>query len=226
MTSALLFAAGFGTRMAPLTETLPKPLVRVAGVPLIDHAIALARDGGLTELVANLHYRSELIEAHLAGSGVQCLVEWPDILDTGGGLKNALPLLGSGPVITLNTDAVWQGPSPVRRLREAWRPGHMEGLLLLMPGASALCHDGEGDFVVDVGGRLKPGPGAVYTGLQMIRTDRLADMDPGRFSMWELWRPMIGAGSLYGLCWDGHWCDVGKPEAIAAAEEMLGNVRD
>ena len=118
----LLFAAGFGTRMKHLTKDRPKPMVTVAGRPLIDHALALAQDISPPTVVANLHYKPETLKAHLIPLGVKTILEEPDILETGGGLRNALPLLGAGPVITMNTDAIWRGPNPLWLLLDAWDP--------------------------------------------------------------------------------------------------------
>ena len=146
--AALLFAAGFGTRMRPLTDTLPKPLVKVAGRPLFEHALALVRDAGVGTVVANTHYHAALMAVHLAASNVVESHE-ATILDTGGGLKAALPLLSGDAVLTLNTDAVWTGPNPVAALLDAWDPNRMDGLMMLIPRESAVGHKGRGDFIPD-----------------------------------------------------------------------------
>ena len=131
----MLFAAGFGTRMGALTADRPKPLVEVAGKPLIDHALDLAEGVGPLRRVANAHYRADQLAAHLDGRDVALSREEPEILDTGGGLRAALPLLGPDPVFALNTDAVWSGPNPLRLLAEAWDPERMDALLLCVPVA-------------------------------------------------------------------------------------------
>ena len=128
----MLFAAGFGTRMGELTRSRPKPLIPVAGRALLDHALDLAAGAGLSRQVVNAHYLAEQVVAHLDGRGIPVAVETPEILDTGGGLRAALPLLGPGPVFTLNTDAVWTGPNPLVTLAGAWDPARMDALLLLM----------------------------------------------------------------------------------------------
>lgn len=218
----MLFAAGLGTRMAPLTADRPKPMIPVAGLPLIDHALALLDGVDLGPVVINLHYRPEQIRAHLAERpGIRFSTETV-LLETGGGLRQALPLLGADPVITLNTDAVWTGPSPIERLIRHWDPDRMEALLLVVPKARAVGHTGAGDFVADTEGRLVRGPGDVYTGLQIIRTDRLAAIPDPVFSIGRIWDQMAADGTLFGLCHTGGWCDVGRPEAIALAEALLG----
>lgn len=217
----MIFAAGFGTRMGALTAERPKPLLPVAGRPLIDHAISLARDAGIDRIVANLHYKAQMLREHLAGTGVMFSEEMPDILETGGGLRAALPLLGSGPVFTMNSDAVWSGPNPLHLLAKAWDPARMDALLLCIEKDRALGHQGAGDFVIDEGGRAARGPGAVFSGVQIIRTDALADIPQSAFSLNLLWDRMLGDGRLHALAYPGRWCDVGRPEGIALAESML-----
>ena len=215
----MLFAAGFGTRMGALTADRPKPLVEVAGKPLIDHALALVDPIVPGPIVTNLHYRPEQLERHLATTRVQTLREEPDILDTGGGLRNALPLLGDGPVWTMNSDAVWAGPNPLVMLKDAWRDG-MEALLLCIPPAQAIGHKGQGDFVSE-GGTVSRGPGLIYSGAQILRTDGLRDIPEDSFSLNLLWNDMLKRGTLHILPYPGQWCDVGHPEGITLAEEML-----
>ncbi len=223
--AALLFAAGFGTRMGRLTADRPKPLIRVAGRTLLDHALALAEDAGVSRTVVNAHYRAEMICSHLAGRGATVSVEAPGILDTGGGLRAALPLLdpnGQGlPLFTLNTDAVWTGPNPLQTLRAAWDPAGMEALLLLVPRERATGHDGAGDFTFAADGRLTPGPGAVYSGAQIVSPGLLAGGPKGAFGMWHLWNAALAGGRLFGVLHPGGWCDVGRPEGIALAEAMF-----
>lgn len=216
----MLFAAGRGTRMAPLTDDRPKPLVTVAGRPLIDHALGLVHDAGLTWVVANTHHLPDRLEAHLQDAGVQVIRE-PTLLDTGGGLRNALPLLGAGPVITLNSDAVWRGENPITAALEAWRPGEMDALLVLIPPERAMGHRGGGDFARDVGGRLTRAPGLVYSGVQVMKTQRLSEIPEQVFSLNLVWDMMAASGRLFGVEYSGAWCDVGQPESIALAEAML-----
>lgn len=217
----MLFAAGLGTRMRPLTDTCPKPLIRVADRALIDHALDQVDHVG--RIVVNLHYLPDQIRSHLADRPeIAFSAETETILDTGGGLKSALPLLGTGPVFTLNTDAVWTGARALATLRAAWDPDRMDGLLLLVPQDRAIGHRGAGDFLMDGMGRLTRGPGFVYTGAGLIRTEGLAAITDPVFSLNLLWTRMIGAGRLHGVVHGGGWCDVGRPDAIPLAEAMLG----
>jgi len=216
-TSILLFAAGLGTRMAPLTNTRPKPLIPVAGRTLLDHALAQCE--GL-KAVVNTHFFSDQIVDHLQGTGVLISDETDSLLETGGGLKRALPLLDCNPAFTMNTDAVWKGPNPVHALSSNWQP-HMDALLLIIPRADAVGHTGEGDFDIDKTGRLTLGTDYVYSGVQIIRTDSLAKVTDAAFSMWALWGGMLERRTMFGAVYDGEWCDVGRPENIKMAEDML-----
>lgn len=219
--SLMLFAAGLGTRMAPLTADRPKPLISVAGRPLIDHA--LDQTVGIDRIVVNLHYRADMIRDHLRGRvNIAFSDETDTLLETGGGLKQALPLLGNAPVFTLNTDAVWTGPSPIATLGKAWDPERMDALLLLVPKARATGHTGQGDFLMDEQGHLSRGPGLVYTGAQILRTDGLAAIPDPVFSLNRLWDRMGVSRRLFGVVHPGGWCDVGRPDAIALAEDLLG----
>lgn len=216
----MLFAAGKGTRMAPLTDTTPKPMIPVAGRPLLDHALALARAGGARRIVVNTHHLGDQIAAHLAGSDVAISDERDALLETGGGLKKALPLIGDSPVLTLNPDVVWAGPNPVAALRAAWR-GDMDALLMLVPADRAEGRIGGGDFALDAEGRITRGGRFVYTGAQIIRTDGLAAIPDAVFSLNLLWDRMIADGRAFGIVHAGRWCDVGRPDCIALAEALL-----
>lgn len=217
--AVMLFAAGFGTRMGALTANTPKPLVQVAGRPLIDHALDVA--AGAKRIVANVHYKPHALAAHLKAHGVTVSHEDP-ILETGGGLRAALPLLGQGPVMTLNTDAVWTGTNPLDQLAALWDDTRMDGLLLLLPDAAV--GKGSGDFIMDDQGRLTRANGAsgsVYLGAQILRTDGLSAIPDQVFSLNLLWDRMIEAGRLFGAVHRGGWCDVGHPAGIAQAEALL-----
>lgn len=217
----MLFAAGKGTRMAPLTDVTPKPLIPVAGRPLLDHALALAREGGARRIVVNIHHLGQQIADHLAGGDVLISDESDALLETGGGLRRALPLLGNGPVLTLNPDVVWTGPNPVAALRDAWDGSRMDALLMLVPVDRARGRVGGGDFALAASGRILRGGPLVYTGCQIIRTDRLADIAEDAFSLNRLWDLLIAEGRVFGLVHPGGWCDVGRPDCIALAEAML-----
>jgi MurNAc alpha-1-phosphate uridylyltransferase len=217
--SVMLFAAGMGTRMAPLTADRPKPLICVAGRALLDHALDLTDVPQVGRRVVNVHYKADMVRAHLAGRDVAISAEDP-LLETGGGLRHALPLLGAGPVMTLNTDAVWHGPNPLAQLAAAWQP-QMEALLLLVPPAQVAGHVGKGDFAIAPDGRLTRAPAQIYTGAQIMRTDRLGDVPQDAFSLNLIWNEMAQRGGLYGISYDGRWCDVGRPDCIPLAEQML-----
>jgi len=217
----MIFAAGFGTRMGALTADRPKPLIEVAGRPLIDHAIGYARAHGAGRIVVNLHYKPEALRRHLAGTGVLLSEEQPEILDTGGGLRAALPLLGPDPVFTMNSDALWAGPNPLEYLAGHWAPDAMEALLLCVPPERALSHAGAGDFEIGENGRARRGKGAIYSGLQILRTEGLAEIDDAAFSLNRLWDRIAARGRLFAVNYPGKWCDVGRPEGIGLAEDML-----
>lgn len=215
----MIFAAGRGTRMGALTQDRPKPLVRVAGRPLLDHALELGQKAGAAPIVVNTHYLGAQIETHLQGRNIAISAETETLLDTGGGLRAALPLLGPGPVMTLNSDAVWRGPNPLDLLRAAWRPDEMDALLLCIPPSRAHAHDSAGDFTLSDDGLLTRGPGLTYTGAQIINPARLHEIGDEVFSLNRLWDLLTPR--LHGLSYPGDWCDVGHPAGIAAAEAML-----
>ncbi len=219
----MLFAAGFGTRMGALTATQPKPLVQVAGTALIDHTLSWVRQAHIEKIVVNTHYRSAQMADHLADSDALISHESPDILETGGGLRAALPLLGGGPVFTSNTDAIWKGPNPFETLLDAWNPDIMDALLLCVPPESALGHKGHGDFLIGDDGRLTRGPDVVFGGVQIIKTSGLATIPHKAFSLNELWNMLQPKGKLFGVAYSGQWCDVGSPQGIEVAETLLDN---
>ena len=224
----MLFAAGRGTRMGALTADRPKSLVPVAGHPLIAHAIAIAEGADAAPKVANLHYLAQMLAAPLTARGF-ALSHEPTLLETGGGLRHALPLLGTGPVLTLNSDAVWTGENPLRQLAEAWQPDLMDALLLLLPAALATGHSGSGDFLRGPDGRLSRASGAagdVYLGAQIIKTGDLAGIAQQVFSLNLIWDRMIARDRLYGLIHQGGWCDVGRPDSIPLAEALLAGAAD
>jgi MurNAc alpha-1-phosphate uridylyltransferase len=218
----LIFAAGFGTRMGALTATRPKPLIEVAGKALLDHALALAEDAGAAPVVVNLHYLGGQIREHLKHrAGVRFSDEGDRILETGGGLRRALPLLGHGPVLTLNSDAVWRGLNPLAALAAAFDPGRMDALVSLVAQEGAIGHRGAGDFSLSPGGAITRGGPWVYTGAQIIRPEALEGIADEVFSMNLVWDRLIAKGRLSGLIHGGQWCDVGQPQSIALAEAVL-----
>ena len=215
----MIFAAGFGTRMGDVTRHIPKPMLTLAGRPMIDHVIGHLKDGGLPRIVANTHHLHDRIAPHLEASGVIVRREEPRILETGGGLRAALPVLGAGPVVTANSDAIWVGPNPVRALIDAWRPG-MNALLLV----SLVSRPGDtGDFSL-ADGLLERGGDYTYTGIQIIRTDRLDEIEEDVFSLNRYWDLLAQDGGLHGLVYDGTFCEAGEPDGLARAERLLRDV--
>lgn len=219
----MLFAAGFGTRMGALTATQPKPMIKVAGKPLLEHALDLAKAAGIAKIVVNLHYLGDQIADHLQHRDILLSWERDQILETGGGLKAALPLLGDGPVLTLNTDAVWSGQNPLTQLLAAWNPAKMDALLLLLSAEKALGHSGKGDFQLDPLGRISRANGdsaPIYLGAQILKTTGLSAIPEPVFSLNRLWDIAIANNRAFGLIHQGGWCDVGRPEGIALAESL------
>lgn len=219
--SAVVFCAGFGTRMRHLTRDVPKPMVRLRGRPMIDHAVSLLRDAGIDHVFANTHHLADRIEPHLADLGVAYRRETPDILDTGGGLKALLPLLPDGPVVTLNPDSAWRGANPVSQLLSAWGPG-MSCLLLLTP-LSRTTRKAPGDFALADGKVTRKGD-FVYTGAQIIDPRLVADIDQDIFSLNLAWDRAIANESAHAIIHDGDWADIGTPEGLARIEAEAQDV--
>jgi N-acetyl-alpha-D-muramate 1-phosphate uridylyltransferase len=225
----MVFAAGFGTRMGALTAHKPKPLLSVAGKILLDHALDLADGAGVRHVVVNTHYLSDQIAMHLAGRSVTQSHEADEILETGGGLRAALPLLGTNPVLTLNSDVVWTGQNPLTTLMTAWRPDSMDALLMVMPAGQAGGFRGLGDFTLSPDGRIaraNDAAGLAYLGAQLIKTDLLAEIPEHVFSLNRLWDILIARGRAFGIVHQGGWHDVGRPEHIADAAAMLSGSGD
>jgi len=233
---AMVLAAGLGKRMRPLTATRPKPLVEVAGRPLIDHVLARLEAAGVRKVVVNVHYLADALEAHLAKRGgaleVAISDEREQLLETGGGLVRALPLIDADPFLSVNADNLWvDGPiDSMRLLASHWDDARMDALLLLVPQARAYCHNGPGDFHMDAAGRLRrrvPNGVApfVFTGIQIISKRLIAGPVPeGPFSTNLLWDRAVAAGRLYGTVHQGLWFDVGRPESIRRTEDMLADL--
>jgi MurNAc alpha-1-phosphate uridylyltransferase len=234
---AMVMAAGLGKRMRPLTATRPKPLIEVAGKPLLDHCLDRLRAAGVKKAVVNVHYLPEALEAHLASNaqGLEIAVsdEREQLLETGGGLVKALPLIDSDPFLVANSDNLWvDGPvDSLRHLASHWDDSKMDSLLLLVPLAQANCHNGSGDFHLTASGEIRrrePGSAApfVYTGIQMV-SKRLfeGEVPEGPFSTNILWDRAIEAGRCFGAVHPGLWFDVGAPPNILKAEEILGLAR-
>jgi MurNAc alpha-1-phosphate uridylyltransferase len=234
--TAMVMAAGLGKRMRPLTATRPKPLVEVAGKRLIDHCLDRLRAAGVKRVVVNVHYLADALEAHLSHrvEGLEVVIsdERRQLLDTGGGLLHALPLIDSDPFLSVNSDNLWiDGPVDSRRLlASSWDDARMDALLLLVPLARANCHMGQGDFHMSASGALrrKQRGGVapfVYTGIQMVSHRLCAgELPEGPFSTNLLWDRAIAAGRCFGLVHEGLWFDVGTPINVKKTEELLGIV--
>jgi MurNAc alpha-1-phosphate uridylyltransferase len=218
--------------MRPVTATRPKPLVEVAGKALLDHALDRVAEAGIDSAVVNVHYLADLIEEHLAnrkgGPVIQVSDERGALLETGGGIRKALPLLGEQPFVVLNSDSFWlEGPaSNLRRLIDTWDDSRMDGLLLVAPTATSLGYEGGGDFVVDPDGRLERRSARgtapfIYAGVAILSPALFAGTPEGAFSLNLLFDRAIGTGRLFGMCLDGQWLHVGTPEAIQAAEARV-----
>ena len=230
--SVLIFCAGFGTRMGEITKVTPKPMVPILNKPLIDYAIDISLNANIQNIVVNLHYLPEQIEDHLAKfKKIKIIREIPTILETGGGLKNALPMLGENPVITLNSDTVWIGSNPIKSLLKAWDPQEMDALLMLIPTDRAQAHQKSGDFYLDNTKRLTRRKGHtnapyVYSGVQIIKTDLLGSINKKSFSINLLWDKILNNKKAFGIVYNGTWIDVGHPEGINVATDKLLNIKN
>ena len=230
-TTAMVLAAGIGTRMRPLTDDRPKALVEVGGCALIDHMLDRLADAGVTRAVVNVHAFADRLEAHLTGRRKPRLFvsdERACVLETGGGLKQARPLLGEAPIFVANIDSVWieQGEPALAALGRAFDPERMDACLLLTPTGRALGFDGVGDFSMDDAGRLAfrtPGAGAPYAYIGVhITKPQVVDGEPlAPFSLTRIWRRLAHQGRLGGVILDGEWMHVGDPQARDAAEARL-----
>jgi len=217
----MIFAAGFGTRMRPLTDKTPKPLIQVAGKALIDHALEQGQRGGIRKIIVNTHYFPEQITEHLKNQNVIFSHEVDTVLDTGGGLKKAIPLADTTEVFTMNSDAVWTGENPFDQLAYAWNPETMDALLLLSKPENTTGHKGKGSFDKNDSDQLTRGNDLVFLGAQIIKTELVDNVDQHVFSLNLVWDQIISRGRLFGVTHNGGWCDVGYPQAIPIAEELL-----
>lgn len=226
----MVMAAGMGKRMRPLTASQPKPLVRVAGKPLIDHTLDRLKDAGVARAVVNVHYLADALEAHLSERRSPEVIisdEREALLETGGGMVKAQEHLPD-PFFCLNSDNIWlEGPrSAFHDLSARWNPEVMDALLLLVPHGSARNFQGKGDFHMDAmgkvtrrrSGRIAP---FIYTGIQLVSHRLLRDAPEGKFSTNIFWSRAIEEGRLYGSAFTGQWFEVGTPQAIGPTEEAL-----
>jgi N-acetyl-alpha-D-muramate 1-phosphate uridylyltransferase len=231
LNTAMVLAAGMGSRMRPLTDTIPKPLVPLRGRPLIDHVLDRIAEAGIANAVVNVHHHADKLEAHLAGRKrpkIAISDERGVLLDTGGGLIKALPKLGPSPFLIHNSDSVWiEGiGSNLARLMAAWDPARMDSLMLLAIGATSLGYEGHGDFNMTPDGVItrrtehREAP-FVFTGVSIAHPRLFEGAPQGRFSLNALWDRAIERGRLYGTRLDGMWMHVGTPEALKEAEKWI-----
>ena len=233
-TRAMVMAAGLGTRMRPLTDDRPKPLVEVAGKTLIDHALDRLVAAGVTMAVVNAHYKSDMLKEHLAKRKdieIRVSEENDELLGTGGGIVKALPNFVNEPFFVLNSDSVWvEGMGQaLERMKERWDPEEMDALLLMASMVTAIGFEGTGDFQMDAEGRLSRVPPRrispfAYPGVQIVHPS-IFDNAPGTsFSMNVLWDVAIEKQRLYGVRLDGVWMHVGTPDAVREAEGLLADL--
>ena len=232
VTTAMVLSAGLGTRMAPANSTVPKPLVQLNGKALIDHVLDRHVEAGIKRAIVNVHHKADLIEAHLEGRrrpAIEISDERDKLLDTGGGVKKALPRLGAGPFLIHNADSVWiEGVgSNLVRLMQAWDDKRMDCLMLLALASYSRGYQGRGDFAFGADGRIRRRrveqemvPFA-FTGVSMAHPRLLQGSPEGAFSLNTVWNTAISAGRAYGLRMEGIWMHVGSPDALAQAEQQL-----
>lgn len=233
--NAMVLAAGLGSRMRPITETTPKPLVKIAGKPMVDTALDLLVEAGVTRVVVNVHHLADQMEAHLAGRKTPDILisdERDMLLDSGGGLKKGLELLNDDPLFVMNSDLFWVNEgstSNLRQLADRFNPDTMDMLLLCVTLENTTGHNGKRDFSLTNDGRLtryregESNP-VVYAGAFIMLPALLNDAPDGAFSLNTYFDKAIAQGRLFGMTLQGHWITVGTPEAVAEAETALRNL--
>jgi MurNAc alpha-1-phosphate uridylyltransferase len=232
ITTAMVLAAGIGSRMRPLTDTRPKALVEVGGRALVDHVLDRLGEAGVETAVVNVHHFADQMEAHLAGRAhprVLIADERAGLLDSGGGVKNALGLLGEAPIFVANIDSLWDGGAvpPLEAMKAAWDPARMDMLLLLVPRGQGIGFEGPRGFFMDADGHIthsaddaRPAPLA-YVGFTIMKPGLLADAPEGAFSILPVWWRLQDEGRIFGVVMDAFWMHVGDPAAVEAAEARL-----
>ncbi len=231
ITHALVLAAGYGNRMRPLTDIMPKPLIQLGGKPLLDHVLDRLAEAGITDAIVNVHYLPDLIEAHLATRTAPRITvsdEREALLDTGGAVNKARQFLGAAPFLVHNSDSVWieKRGSTLARMVEAWDSSAMDSLLLLAPAKASLGYSGRGDFHIDEGGRVRrrmrdEDAPYVFAGVSINHPRLFADCPTGAFSLNRVWDSALASGRLAAICHEGTWMHVGTPEALVEAERCL-----
>lgn len=233
-TTAMVLAAGLGKRMRPITDTIPKPLIRVAGKTLLDHSLDALTEAGVTKAVVNVHYFPEQIVRHVATRTRPKIVisdESAGLLDSAGGIVKALPQLGSEPFYILNADTFWidRSQSNLERLALAWDSARMDILIMLAELESATGHSGGTDFLLAADGRLARSKGVpeglIYAGAAIVHPRIFVGAEAAPHSLNLYFDRAIAEGRLYGLKLDGHWITVGTPDAIPLAEAAVAAAR-
>lgn len=234
VTRGMVLAAGLGERMRPITDTLPKPLVKVGGKALLDHALDRLEAVGVTDAVVNVHHLGHQIVEHLKGRATPAIriSEEAERLETGGGVTKALPMLGDDPFYVCNGDTLWlDGATPaLRRLAGQWDDARMDALLMVFPAVRAEGYEGPGDFVLDPFGqarrrREREVAPFVFTGVQILHPRLIRDVPSGAFSLNLLYDRAAEAERLFAMVHDGIWLHIGTPDAIGAAEDYLRDRR-
>ncbi len=229
----MVLAAGLGTRMRPLTESTPKPMIRVLKKTMLDHGLDALANAGVSQAIVNVHYLADQIEAHVKTRAAPKVIisdERARLLDSGGGIRNALGMLGNDPFYLLNADSFWvEGAIPnLDRLADIWNPGNMDMLLMVAPTDRTVGFDGAGDFFMDRAGLLsrrgqhKTAPFA-YTGAAIISPEIFNNTPDNPFSLNVLFDVAIENRRLFGMKMDGLWLHVGTPEAIGLAEQAVAH---
>ena len=239
ITQAMVLAAGLGTRMRPITETMPKPLVKIAGKPMIDYALDALAEAGVTRAVVNVHHHAEQMEAHLAGYqklDITISDEREKLMNSGGGLAKGLKLLEPGPLLVMNADLFWIGEKAgeatnLQKLAAFFDPDNMDMALLCVLLENTTGHNGKKDFSLAEDGRLTryrdgdPNP-VVYAGAIAMTSALFDDAPDDAFNLNIYFDRAVAAGRLYGLTLSGHWLTVGTPEAIGEAETAIARFHE
>lgn len=229
-TRAMVLAAGFGKRLRPLTLSRPKPLVSVAGRTLIDRTLDRLEAAGVTDVVVNLHYRADMLAEHLAERATPNIIlsMEDELLETGGGVLNALDRLGPDPFLVVNSDMIWRDAltNTLGLMGRQFDPTQMDALLMMQPTITAHGYRGQGDFHMDSAGRLRRRKSPkvapfLFSGVQILRAEVFAGMTVEPFSLNRIYDQAQAAGRLFGTRHDGDWLDVGTPAGLAVAEQAL-----
>jgi MurNAc alpha-1-phosphate uridylyltransferase len=225
--SAMILAAGFGKRMRPLTNTVPKPLIPVAGKTMLERTFEHIKERGISNLVVNTHYLADQVEEAVKILHPDALISYEEtLLETGGGIKKALPLLKGNSFFTLNGDSIWRGCLSLKTMEIGWNEAQMDALLLLVPCEHAYGYEGRGDFFLSEEGRLtRPSQGMmapyIYTGVQITRHRLFHEAPEGTFSINVLWDKALEKGRLYGTVHQGEWFHISTPECLKKYEPLI-----